>query len=58
MQRDEMRRAAQPLTRRVAGRLYLSIIPAGIRDTLTQTRTHAFGLVATCGLQRYFGGRG
>jgi hypothetical protein len=45
-------------TWRVAGRLYLSIIPAGTRDTLTQTRTHAFGLVDTCGLQQYYGGRG
>jgi len=34
----------------VAGRVYLSIIPAGTRDTLTETRTHGFGLVAICGL--------
>jgi hypothetical protein len=42
----------------VAGRLYLSILPAGTRDTLTETHTHGFGLVAICGIQRYFGGRG
>jgi hypothetical protein len=34
----------------VAGRLYLSILPPGTRDTLTQTRTHGFGLVAICGI--------
>ena len=49
--------AATP-TRWVAGRLYLSILPAGTRDTLTETRTHGFGLVAICGIQLYFGGRG
>jgi hypothetical protein len=49
--------AATP-TRWVAGRLYLSILPAGTRDTLTETHTHGFGLVAICGIQRYFGGRG
>ena len=26
-----------------------SILPAGTRDTLTQTRTHGFGLIAICG---------
>ena len=40
--------AATP-TRWVAGRLYLSILPAGTRDTLTETHTHGFGLVAICG---------
>ena len=49
--------AATP-TRRVAGRLSISILPAGTRDTLTQTRTHGFGHIAICGLQRYFGDRG
>jgi hypothetical protein len=43
--------AATP-AQRVAGGLYPSLIPAGTRDTLTQTRTHGFGLVAICGLQR------
>jgi hypothetical protein len=38
--------------RRVAGGLCPFIIPAGTRDTLTQTRTHGFGLVTICGLQR------
>ena len=47
--------AATP-TRWMAGRLYLSILPAGTRDTLTETHTHGFGLVAICGIQ--FGGRG
>ncbi len=45
-------------TRWVAGRLYLSILPEGTRDTLTETHTHGFGLVAICGIQRYFGGSG
>ena len=39
----------------MVGSLYLSIIPAGTRDTLTQMRTHALCLVITCGLQQYFG---
>jgi hypothetical protein len=43
--------AATP-TRWVAGRLYLSILPAGTRDTLTETHTHGFGFIAICGLQR------
>jgi hypothetical protein len=43
--------AATP-ARRVAGGLCPFIIPAGTRDTLTQTRTHGFGLVAICRLQR------
>ena len=34
------------------------LLPAGTRDTLTQTRTHGFGRIAICGLQRYFGDRG
>ena len=43
----------------MAGRLYISILPAGTRGTLAETRTHGFGLVAICGIQRYyFGGRG
>jgi len=50
MQRDERKRAAQPPpTRWVAGRLYLSILPAGTRDTLTETHTHGFGFIAICG---------
>ncbi len=40
--------AATP-TRRVAGRLYISILPAGTRVMLAETRTHGFGLVAICG---------
>ena len=43
--------AATP-TRWVVGRLYLSILPAGTRDTLTETHTHGFGLIAICGIQR------
>ena len=59
MQRDEMQRAGQhsPPGGWPSG-IYLSIIPAWTRDTLTETRTHGFGLVAICGIQRYFGGRG
>ncbi len=49
--------AATP-TQRVAGSLYLSILPAGTRDTLTETRTHGFGLIDICGIQQNFGGRG
>ena len=33
----------------MAGRLYISILPAGTRGTLAETRTHGFGLVAICG---------
>jgi hypothetical protein len=50
MQRDEMQRAGQhsPPGGWPSG-IYLSIIPAWTRDTLTETRTHGFGLVAICG---------
>ena len=36
----------------MAGRLYLSILSAGTRDTLTETHMHGFGLIAICGIQR------
>ena len=50
MQLDERERRSHPHpTRWVVGRLYLSILPAGTRDTLTETHTHGFGLVAICG---------
>jgi len=32
--------------------LHPPIVPIGTRDTITQTRTHGFGIVAICGLQR------